>query len=75
MWYIKKSSMLGSGTVYYVGDNRWSSNFDDRKPYKGPTFCKLETYLWGKAESCDLHDKFNSVIRFEKVKGFSRIVS
>jgi len=23
----------------------------------------------------DLHDKFNSVIRFEKVKGFSRICS
>ena len=23
----------------------------------------------------DLHDKFNSVIRFEKVKGFSRVVS
>ena len=52
MWYIKKTSMLGSGTVYYIGDNRWSSNFDDRKPYKGPTFCQLETYLWGKAESC-----------------------
>ena len=52
MWYIKKTSMLGSGTVYYIGDNRWSSNFDDRKPYRGPTSCKLETYLWGKAESC-----------------------
>ena len=27
------------------------------------------------SHKADLHDKFNSVIRFEKVKGFSRICS
>ena len=27
------------------------------------------------SHKADLHDKFNSVIRFEKVKGFSRVVS
>ena len=26
------------------------------------------------SHKADLHDKFNSVIRFEKVKGFSRVV-
>ena len=25
------------------------------------------------SHKADLHDKFNSVIRFEKVKGFSRV--
>ena len=27
------------------------------------------------SHKADLHDKFNSVIRFEKLKGFSRVVS
>jgi hypothetical protein len=37
-WHIKKSSILGNaiptdGTEYYVGDNHWTNEYDNRKVY------------------------------------------
>ena len=53
MWYIKKTSMLGStvGTVYYKGDNRWTETYDDRTTYTSQAKAKAENYIWEKKTS------------------------
>ena len=33
VWHIKKTSMIGVGTVYYKGDNRWTDTYADRSTY------------------------------------------
>ena len=48
MWYIKKTSMLGSGTVYYIGDNRWTETYADRSTYTSQAKAKAENYIWDK---------------------------
>ena len=42
-YHIKKPSQLNSSiNVYYIGDKRWSDNFDIRKQYtNNPTYLTL----------------------------------
>ena len=55
VWHIKKSSMMGSsvGTVYYKGDNRWTSTYEDRTTYTSQAKAKAENYIWDKKTSND----------------------
>ena len=82
VWHIKKTSMFGSGvgTVYYRGNNRWTETFADRATYTDE-FLKIIRYVIKDANvfvishKPDLQEKFENVIRFEKIKGFSRMAS
>ena len=48
-WHIKKTSMMSSaGTVYYKGDNRWTSVYADRTTYTSQAKAKAEGYIWEK---------------------------
>ena len=48
-WHIKKTSMMASvGTVYYKGDNRWTSTYADRTTYTSQAKAKAENYIWDK---------------------------
>ena len=48
-WHIKKTSMMSSaGTVYYKGDNRWTSVYADRTTYTSQAKAKAENYICDK---------------------------
>ena len=48
-WHITKTSMMTSaGTVYYAGNNRWTSTYEDRATYTSQANAKAETYIWDK---------------------------
>tara|TARA_B100000212_G_scaffold265822_1_gene205337 strand:- start:270 stop:464 length:195 start_codon:yes stop_codon:yes gene_type:complete len=51
VWHIKKTSIFGSETVYYKGDNRWTVNYADRSTYSSEANAKAENYIWGKKTS------------------------
>ena len=49
VWHIKKTSILGgSRTVYYKGNNCWTSTYADRATYTSQAKAKAETYIWDK---------------------------
>ena len=48
VWHIKKTSMIGVGTVYYKGDNRWTETYADRATYTSQAKAKAEGYIWEK---------------------------
>ena len=48
VWHIKKTSILGSDTVYYKGDNRWTETYADRSTYSAQAKAKAEDYIWEK---------------------------
>ena len=48
VWHIKKTSILGSDTVYYKGNNCWTEDFDERSTYTSQAKAKEEDYIWGK---------------------------
>ena len=48
-WHITNTSMMSSaGTVYYKGNNRWTSTYADRTTYSSQANAKAETYIWDK---------------------------
>ena len=48
-WHIKKTSILGHGkTVYYKGNNCWTSTYADRATYTSQAKAKAENYIWDK---------------------------
>ena len=48
-WHIKKTSMMTSaGTVYYAGNNRWTSTYANRATYTSQAKAKAEDYIWEK---------------------------
>ena len=48
VWHIKKTSILGSDTVYYKGNNCWTEDFDERSTYTSQAKAKAENYIWDK---------------------------
>ena len=48
VWHIKKTSILGSDTVYYKGNNCWTEDFEERSTYTSQAKAKAEDYIWGK---------------------------
>ena len=48
VWHIKKTSILGSDTVYYKGNNCWTEDFDERSTYTSQAKAKEEDYIWAK---------------------------
>ena len=48
VWHIKKTSILGSDTVYYKGNNCWTEDFDERSTYTSQAKAKEEDYIWEK---------------------------
>ena len=48
VWHIKKTSMLGSDTVYYKGNNCWTKDFEQRDTYTSQAKAKAEDYIWAK---------------------------
>ena len=49
VWHIKKTSMMvGFGTVYYKGDNRWTETYADRATYTSQAKAKAVDYIWEK---------------------------
>ena len=48
VWHIKKTSMLGSDTVYYKGNNCWTEDFEQRNTYTSQAKAKEESYIWEK---------------------------
>ena len=48
VWHIKKTSILGSDTVYYKGNNCWTEDFNERSTYTSQAKAKEEDYIWGK---------------------------
>ena len=48
VWHIKKTSILGSDTVYYKGNNCWTEDFSERATYTSQAKAKAEDYIWGK---------------------------
>ena len=47
-WHIKKSSIISSDTVYYKGNNSWTSEYADRSTYTSQAKAKAEDYIWEK---------------------------
>jgi len=47
-WHIKKSSIISSDTVYYKGNNSWTSVYADRSTYTSQAKAKAEDYIWEK---------------------------
>ena len=50
VWHIKKTSILGSDTVYYKGDNHWTEDFDERSTYTSQAKAKEVNYIWGRSK-------------------------
>ena len=50
-WHIKKTSIMGSDTVYYKGNNCWTVNYDNRSTYTSQAKAKAESYIWEKNTS------------------------
>ena len=48
VWHIKKSSIISSDTVYYKGNNSWTSVYADRSTYTSQAKAKAEDYIWEK---------------------------
>ena len=48
VWHIKKTSILGSDTVYYKGNNCWTEDFSERSTYTSQAKAKAEDYIWDK---------------------------
>ena len=48
VWHIKKTSILGSDTVYYKGSNSWTEDFSERATYTSQAKAKEESYIWAK---------------------------
>ena len=48
VWHIKKTSMIGVGTVYDKGDNHWTGTYADRSTYSSQAKAKAENYIWDK---------------------------
>ena len=48
VWHIKKTSMIGVGTVYYKGDNHWTGTYADRSTYSSQAKAKAVDYIWEK---------------------------
>ena len=48
VWHIKKTSILGSDTVYYKGNNCWTEDFEERSTYTSQAKAKEEDYIWEK---------------------------
>ena len=48
VWHIKKTSILGSDTVYYKGNNCWTEDFEERSTYTSQAKAKEESYIWEK---------------------------
>ena len=46
VWHIKKTSILGSDTVYYKGNNCWTEDFEKRNTYTSQAKAKAEDYIW-----------------------------
>ena len=51
VWHIKKTSMIGSNTVYYKGNNSWTANYNNRSTYTSQAKAKAENYIWEKKTS------------------------
>ena len=51
VWHIKKTSILGSDTVYYKCNNCWTEDFEERSTYTSQAKAKEEDYIWGKKTS------------------------
>ena len=51
VWHIKKTGIMGSKTVYYAGNNRWTSTYADRATYTSQAKAKAENYIWNKKTS------------------------
>lgn len=51
-YHITKTSLLGSATMYYAGDNRWTQTKDDRKVFKLKKDATAEPFIWGKGWDC-----------------------
>ena len=51
VWHIKKTSMMGVGTVYYKGNNRLTENYDERVTYSSQKNAKAENYIWEKVDT------------------------
>ena len=47
-WHIKKTSMIGSNTVYYKGNNSWTTTYEARSTYTSQAKAKAESYIWDK---------------------------
>ena len=50
VWHIKKTSILGSGTVYYKGNNCWTEDFNERSTYTSQAKAKEVDYIWGRSK-------------------------
>jgi len=50
VWHIKKTSILGSDTVYYKGNNCWTEDFDERSTYTSQAKAK-ERIIYGEGVS------------------------
>ena len=50
-WHIKKTSIIGEHTVYYKGNNSWTSTYADRTTYTSQAKAKAENYIWNKKTS------------------------
>ena len=50
VWHIKKTSILGSDTVYYKGNNCWTEDFNARSTYTSQAKAKEEDYIWGRSK-------------------------
>ena len=48
VWHIKKTSILGSDTVYYKGNNCWTEDFSESSTYTSQAKAKEESYIWEK---------------------------
>ena len=48
VWHIKKTSIIGTDTVYYKGSNSWTVNYDNRSTYTSQAKAKAENYIWDK---------------------------
>ena len=50
VWHIKKTSILGSDTVYNKGNNCWTEDFEERSTYTSQAKAKEEDYIWGRSK-------------------------
>ena len=50
-WHIKKTSIIGEHTVYYKGNNSWTTTYDNRTTYTSQAKAKAENYIWNKKAS------------------------
>ena len=49
-WHIKKTSIIGSDTVYYKGNNSWTATYNDRSTYTSQAKAKEVDYIWGRSK-------------------------